>query len=108
MAANVVRNRQWIGQTYLPSPVSAACQKWVDEHPEAATQDAVQQGLIGVFDSLPAAELGRISKHLSGEAFDVQPVAVNAEAIKASIRALTGLTKFLDREGGLERWHAQF
>jgi hypothetical protein len=108
MAANVVRNRQWIVQTYLPSPVCAACQKWVDEHPQAVTQEAIQQGLIGVFDSIGEAELGRISKHLSGEAFDVQPVAANAEAIKASIRALEGLTKFLDREGGLERWHAQF
>jgi len=108
MAANVLRNRQWIAQTYLPSPVSAASQKWVDQHPEAVTQDAIQQGLLSVFDSLPEAELGRISKHLSGEAFDVQPVAANAEAIKASIRALQGLTKFLDRGGGLERWHAQF
>jgi hypothetical protein len=108
MAGNVVRNRQWIGHTYLPSPVCAACQKWVDAHPQALTQEAIEQGLIGVFDSIGEAELGRISKHLSGEAFDVQPVAANAEAIKASIRALKGLTKFLDREGGLERWHAQF
>ena len=108
MAANVLRNRQWIVQTYLASPVCTACQKWVDENPAALTQDAIQQGLIGVFDSIGEAELGRISKHLSGEAFDVQPVAGNADAIKASIRALAGLTKFLDREGGLERWHAQF
>jgi len=108
MAANVVKNRQWIAQTYLASLVSAACQKWVDEHPEAVTQEAIQRGLISVFDSIGEAELGHISKHLSGEAFDVQPVAANAEAIKASIRALEGLTKFLDREGGLERWHAQF
>lgn len=108
MAANVLRNRQWIVQTYLASPVCTACQKWVDENPAALTQDAIQQGLIGVFDSIGEAELGRISKHLSGEAFDVQPVAANADAIKASIRALAGLTKFLDREGGLERWHAQF
>jgi hypothetical protein len=108
MASNVVGNRQWIVETYLPSPVSAACQKWVDQHPEAVTQEAIQQGLISVFDSVGDAELGRISKHLSGEAFDVQPVAANAEAIKASIRGLEGLTKFLDRAGGLERWHAQF
>ena len=108
MASNVVRNRQWIVQTYLPSPVCAACQQWVDRHPEAVTQEAIQQGLISAFDSVGETELGRISKHLSGEAFDVQPVAVNAEAIKASIRALEGLTKFLEREGGLERWHAQF
>lgn len=108
MASNVLRNRKWIVQTYLPSEVSAACQKWVDEHPQAITQEAIRDGLVGVFDCLTDAQLGRLSKHLSGEAFDVQPVQANAEAIKASIRSLAGLTKFLDREGGLERWHAQF
>jgi hypothetical protein len=108
MASNVVSNRKWIQQTYMPSEVSSACQKWVDDHPEATTQAQIQQGLVSVFDSLTDAQLGRISKHLSGEAFDVQPVIQNAEAIKASIRSLQGLTKFLDKEGGLVRWHAQF
>jgi len=49
-----------------------------------------------------------LSKHLSGEAFDVQPVDKDAEAIKKTIRGLTGLDKFFDTEGGLVRWHAQF
>jgi len=108
MASNVIKNRKWIVQTYLPSDASVSCQKWIDAHPEAATQDQVQQGLVSVFNSLTDAQLGRLSKHLSGDAFDVQPVDANAEAIKASIRGLTGLTKFLDKEGGLVRWHAQF
>lgn len=108
MASNVVGNRQWIKQTYLASEVCSACQKWVDDHPGATTQMQIQDGLLSVFNSLPDAQLGRISKHLSGEAFDVQPVTENAEAIKASIRGLKGLEKFLDKEGGLVRWHAQF
>jgi hypothetical protein len=108
MASNVIRNRKWIEETYLPSEACTRCQKWIDEHPQATTQRQIQDGLASVFNSLPDAQLGRLSKHLSGEAFDVQPVGTNAEAIKASIRALQGLTKFLDREGGLERWHAQF
>ena len=108
MASNVVRNRQWIKQTYLPSEVCSACQKWVDDHPGATTQIQIQEGLVSVFNSLTEAQLGRISKHLSGEAFDVQPVTRDADAIKASIRALKGLERFLDKEGGLVRWHVQF
>jgi hypothetical protein len=108
MASNVIKNRKWIVQTYLTSDACVLCQKWVDDHPEAVTQDQIQQGLLSVFNSLADAQLGRLSKHLSGEAFDVQPVDANAEEIKASIRGLSGLTKFLDKEGGLVRWHAQF
>ena len=108
MASNVVRNRKWIVQTYKESEVCAACQKWVDEHPEAATQEQIQAGLLSVFNSLLPDQLGRLSKHLSGQAFDVQPVEKDAVVIKQSIRGLQGLELFLDREGGLERWHAEF
>jgi hypothetical protein len=66
--------------------------------------------LLSVFNGLTGAQLGRLSKHLSGNAFDVQPVdgKAEAEAIKASIRGLNGLDLFLDKEGGLQRWHAEF
>ena len=63
---------------------------------------------MSVFNTFTDAELGKFSKHLSGDAFDVQPVSKNAEAIKKTIRGFPGLTKFLDTEGGLVRWHAQF
>jgi hypothetical protein len=108
MASNVVRNRQWIAQTYRASDIRTACQQWVDDHPEATTQAQIEEGLVSVFDSLTADQLGRLSKHLSGNAFDVQPVDRNAAAVKAAIRRLPGLELFLDREGGLERWHAEF
>ena len=108
MASNVVFNRQWIRQTYLPSEVSAACQRWVDLHPEAGTKEAIALGLKSVFDSMSDSQLAHISKHLSGSAFDVQPVVAGAEEIKETIRGLPGLDKFLEREGGLTRWHAQF
>ena len=110
MAQNVVRSRQWIARTYLRNDVSVACQKWVDEHPEATTPTQIQKGLEGVFAKFTDADLGRLSKHLSGEAFDIQPVsnAARAKTIKASIRKLAGLKKFLEKEGGLLRWHAQF
>ena len=110
MASNVVKNRQWIGQTYKVSEARAACQKWVDDHPAATEQAQIQEGLLSVFNDLSDDQLGRLSKHLSGNAFDVQPVdrKAEAEAIKVSIRGLDGLDLFLDREGGLERWHAEF
>jgi hypothetical protein len=108
MASNVVKNRQWIVQTYRDTPAAHACQAWVDDHAEATTQAAIGAGLLAVLDGLTEAEVGRLSKHLSGAAFDVQPVVKDADAIKQAIRTLPGVTKFLEREGGLVRWHAEF
>ena len=106
MASNVAKKRKWIVETYKASAACTACQTWVDEHPEATTPAQIQEGLLSVFNSLTADQLGGLSKHLSGNAFDVQPVG--DDAIKTSIRGLPGLGLFLDREGGLERWHAEF
>lgn len=108
MAGNVVANRQWIKQTYADTKASRECQNWIDSHPAVRTKEEIAAGLLSVLNGLTDAEIGRLSKHLSGEAFDVQPVEQNANEIKATIRRLLGLTKFLDREGGLVRWHAQF
>ena len=105
MAGNVVLNRQWIGQTYL---AGAKLQQWVDQHPEAITVDAITAGLEQVMTAMSQEELAKISRHLTGRAFDVRPVTANAAAIKADILNLPGLHKFLDKEGGLVRWHAQF
>ena len=105
MANNVVVNRKWIGQTYL---AGAKLQQWVDKHPEAKTVDAVTAGLEQTMKTMPEADLLKISRHLTGKAFDVRPVTKNAAAIKADILKLPGLHKFLDKEGGLVRWHAQF
>jgi hypothetical protein len=108
MAGNMVQNRNWIEDTYAESKASKACQKWVNENKEAKSVEEIAAGLKGVLDGLSEAELAQLSKHLTGEAFDVQPVEKDAAAIKKTIRGLTGLSKFLDREGGLVRWHAQF
>jgi hypothetical protein len=108
MSENVVLNRKWIEQTYAKTLASDNCQKWVDDNPDKTTQQEIEAGLARVIDALPDAELARLSKHLSGEAFDVQPVSEDAEQIKATIRSLLGLKVFLDMEGGLIRWHAQF
>ena len=108
MASNVVLNRTWIQETYVKSDAREACQKWVNDNKDKKTKAEIAAGLEGVLDKLTDAQLAGLSKHLSGEAFDVQPVKTDADKIKDAIRNLTGLSKFLDQEGGLERWHAQF
>jgi len=108
MAQNVVKKRTWIGNTYYPTKVSEACQKWVDDNPETITQDEIAEGLLSVLNEFTEAQLAGLSKHLSGEAFDVQPVETDADAIKKTIRGLDKLHRFLEKEDGLVRWHAQF
>ena len=108
MARNVVKNRKWIEQTYISSTLRTKCQQWVDNNPEKKTQAEITAGLVSVLNEAADADLGKFSKHLSGEAFDVQPVETGADAIKTTIRGLSGLSKFLESEGGLVRWHAQF
>jgi hypothetical protein len=108
MASNVVLNRKWIAQTYVSTPASRACQTWVDKNPDKTTKEEVAAGLLGVLNSQSDASLAHLSKHLSGDAFDVQPVELDAARIKRTIRGLRGLERFLEKEGGLVRWHAQF
>jgi hypothetical protein len=108
MASNVVLNRNWIKETYAQDDASVACQKWVDDNKDKTTKADIAAGLKGVMDGLTDEKLGQLSKHLSGDAFDVQPVEKDAAGIKKAIRGLPGLGRFLEKEGGLIRWHAQF
>ena len=108
MAGNVVKNRKWIEQTYASSTLRTKCQKWVDDNPSKKTQAEIAEGLLSVLSEADDADLAKFSKHLSGEAFDVQPIDADGDAIKKTIRGLAGLDKFLDSAGGLVRWHAQF
>jgi hypothetical protein len=108
MAGNVVLNRNWIKETYAKSAARDACQKWVDKNKDKETKNEIATGLKGVLDGLSDPQLAQLSKHLSGDAFDVQPVEKDADEIKKTIKGLPGLSKFLEEEGGLVRWHAQF
>ena len=107
MAGNVRKNRSWIVQTYKASPERAALQAWIDAHPEAVTKAAIAAGLAEIMSGWSDAQKGGFSRHFSGQAFDVKPVA-NGQAITAAIKALPNLRKFLDKEGGLVIWHADF
>jgi hypothetical protein len=109
MAGNVMKKRDWIGQTYAKNDASKACQKWVDDHPDSKNQKQIAAGLLETLKAL-GPKAGQMSKHLSGDAFDIQPVKdkERAEAIKKSIKELPGVKQFLDKEGGLEIWHVGF
>jgi hypothetical protein len=108
MAHNIVKtgNRQWIAKTYVHGQ---ALQDWVDAHPEAQSEDDLAQGLESVMNSWTDAQLGALSFHLSGAAFDLAPVAGDqGDAIKAAINVLPNLNKFIDGESGVNVWHLQF
>jgi hypothetical protein len=109
MASNVVHNRRWIAETYKDTEQRADLQACVDGCPAGAGQAVYGAALLDVMQDWDDAALSHVSKHLSGDAFDVQPIeGPTAAAVEATIRGLPGLTLFLDREGGLPRWHAQF
>lgn len=108
MAVNVVQDRQWIKATYRETPETLACQKYVDDHPEATSVNTLYNGLLGVLNNFTDPQLAEWNHHLAGLAFDVQPEEKDAELVKADIRALAGLDLFLEKEGNLRRWHAQF
>ena len=78
------------------------------DHPEAQTASEIAAGLLSVLNSLSNAELGQLSRHLSGDAFDIQPSEPDNDNVKATIKSLAGLRNFFDHEGGLVRWHAEF
>jgi len=107
MAGNVVKKRDWIEKTYRSNDASKACQKWVDDHPEAKTQKEIAAGLLATLKAL-GPKAGQISRHLTGDAFDVKPVKKNPDEVKKAIKELPGMKQFLDKEGGLEIWHVGF
>jgi hypothetical protein len=109
MAGNVAKKRDWIEKTYKSNEASKACQKWVDDHPDAKTQKEIAAGLLETLKAL-GPKAGQMSRHLSGDAFDIQPVKDKdkAAAIKKSIKELPDMKQFLDKEGGLEIWHVGF
>jgi hypothetical protein len=108
MASNVVKNRKWIKETYKESAMRTRLQAWVDANPGAGTIASIAAGLLATMKGFPT-ELAGFSEHLTGEAFDVQPVpGPDGDAIKAAMRALPNLFQFLPIEGGLVRWHAEF
>lgn len=109
VAGNVVQNRDWIKETYLASPERDALQGWVNSNADATTASAIAAGLAGIMSSWTDDQKSRLSRHFSGQAFDVQPMTgSHGDDVKVAIKALPNLRKFLDNEGGLVIWHADF
>lgn len=109
MAGNVVLKRTYIRDTYRDTPQRAQLQKWVDDHPGAKNKQAITAGLLSVMNTWSDAQRTSISRHITGQAFDVMPVGGAAgEEIKETIRSLPNLRQFLEKEAGMVRWHADF
>jgi hypothetical protein len=107
MAGNEAVKPGWIAATYVDSPVKRACVEWCAAN-RGAGRDGITTGLVSVMLRFSDADLGRISKHLSGQAFDVAPDMRNQQIAKyLRDRAAECGGKFLEREGGLVRWHFQ-
>ena len=105
MAVNVVKQRNWLGLVYKRQP---ELQAWVDAHPLVVTVSALTDGLVGVLQSLPEATRVRFA-HPAGLAFDIaEPAIATRPATVDVIQHLPGLKRFLEGEGGLPIWHAQF
>jgi hypothetical protein len=108
MSQNIVTDRQYIESTHKASTLKTKLQKWVDDNPDKKTQKEIQDGLMSVFNTASESELDDFSAHRKGNAFDVQPVEKDADAIKKTIRGLKNLDLFLEKEGNKVRWHAAF
>lgn len=106
MAGNITVNRQWIVETYAASVERDALQKWVDDNPDKTTKAAIAAGLSGIMSGWTDAQKVKLSRHFAGLAFDVQPTG--DEGLKNAIKTLPNLVKFLDNEGGITIWHAEF
>ena len=108
MALNIVRGgRRWIAATYRPSGPSLALQTWVDQHPSITDASRLTSGLAGVMARFSDDELAALSRHMTGKAFDLQPVPNPAGAVLHAYLSTHPGIRVLDTEGGLVRWHVQ-
>ncbi len=100
---------QWLTSTYKSSLALSMMVDWCKSHSALISWSPISQGLLSILMALPPDEAAKISRHLGGLAFDIQPVhGPEGVAIRAAIKALPHLDLFLDHEGGLERLHVQF
>ncbi len=113
MAGNLVMNRSWIPQTYRQPlcKVALQCHLWVANTPSAVSQSDIAAGLLSIMQGFGDDELGKLTLHLSGDAFDVRKLRdkVRNGQMKAYLHELAhkhGGT-FLEREGGIEVLHFQ-
>ena len=114
MAANVVQDRTGYLGTYKATDLAKQLQDWVDKNPKATDQASIAAGLKSVMDTWANKDLLRLSKHLTGEAFDMQPIEsdkqaadIKKDAAEMAKKEGSSGSDFLEKEGNLTRWHVQ-
>ena len=109
MASNVVLNRNWIEETYASSKVSKACQKWVDDNPEKTTKEDIQEGLLSVLNDATDCAVGDVEQAPVGRRLRRPTGRHRCRRDQEDHPWRSKVwTEFLEKEGGLIRWHAQF
>lgn len=108
MSQNCAVNHKWIEQTYAHPlcPAAVELQAWLDKNPKSSAPE-IRVSFIAILKAFPDNELSKLSKHLSGNAFDA---AVDSDErkdnwLEAEAKKRGG--KFLRKEGGLRRRHWQ-
>jgi DNA helicase HerA-like ATPase len=108
MAEQIVENRTWINDTFMESTARQKLQSWLDLNPTAVTEDQIALGLKKIIKDMSESEREKVSPHLTGTAFDIQPPPVSSEQIKSDIKALRGVKDLMENENGKVVWHVQF
>jgi len=106
MATNIVKQRSWVSATYMRSYASDMCQQWVERNPKSKTRQEISDGLFSVLQTMTYTQLGALSKHLCGLAYDIRPMGDKERDIISVIVEKHG-GKFLTHEGDLVIWHCQ-
>jgi len=115
MAWNVAAyGRDWMRNTYKPSAVIDALYQWLDVHPQESRYKVIADGFHECLLACHSDHLMRLSRHLTGDAWDAAWPGTDAEGericqdIRDNMPKECGLDKVIDREGGLRIIHAQF
>lgn len=108
MASNVLDAASWVRKTYIhPEPYQGIVE---------IRLAGLSEHFYGIMMRMSDVEVSRISKHLGGLAFDIDPTPwVNDDELNeggkellAFIKTVPKVEKVLTREGGLPRIHVQF
>lgn len=109
MAAQIVKDRQWISKTYLHA---AHLQTAVDFHPDAKTTEQLNNLLFETMLGMSDSELAKVSDHIAGMAVDLAPMIFgDGDPTPTGQAALKWMHDYpytkvvLTREGGRIIWH---
>ncbi len=102
MAQNETESPGYVQATYAESDAKEAILAWLAANP-GSDLPTMTQGFTDVLNGLTPDQQLKISRHLTGRAFDIQPNSATEDQVNSLQPQL-----FLTSEGGLSRWHVQF